>query len=358
MKEEDTKYLKSEQHYSDLYDRFTVEECRRWEKRGVTEDHEEIETDPKKKKIKQDFIVKVVMPTALYFVKGEHYLKKAETIREWMVSDEAKDDLLDSAKAPEDIRCLTCGSVMSPNFKDLCSWLPGKEERVLFMYDCPNGHFPRRSFFDNGEEYRPKPHLCPKCGKAMDHANEKLKDKIITTYACDHCGHKDKEELDFSTKKEKIDKDFVKDREKFCLTEEEGKEYLDFKIRQEGLSRLMKDWKEKEKTQKALVGIKKLPVAGLSNFLAPILEKEGYIKLEFAKPEIGRDLIIQFDIQESKIDREEYDSVHHLQKLIKSALEDTNWRLMSDGINYKLGILTGRLRGYENDEDLLKLVNK
>lgn len=29
---------------------------------------------------------------------------------------------------------------------------------------------------------------------------------------------------------------------------------------------------------------------------------------------------------------------------------------MSDGINYRLGILSGRLRGYENDEDLLKLV--
>jgi hypothetical protein len=31
---------------------------------------------------------------------------------------------------------------------------------------------------------------------------------------------------------------------------------------------------------------------------------------------------------------------------------------MSEGANYILGILSGRLRGYEKEEDLLKLVNK
>ena len=41
---------------------------------------------------------------------------------------------------------------------------------------------------------------------------------------------------------------------------------------------------------------------------------------------------------------------------IDGALMSTNWRLMSDGVAYRLGILTGRLRGYEREEDLLKLV--
>jgi hypothetical protein len=31
---------------------------------------------------------------------------------------------------------------------------------------------------------------------------------------------------------------------------------------------------------------------------------------------------------------------------------------MSEGIYYRLGVLTGRLRGYENDEDLLRLIKK
>lgn len=45
-------------------------------------------------------------------------------------------------------------------------------------------------------------------------------------------------------------------------------------------------------------------------------------------------------------------------KLIKTALSDTNWRLMSDGVSYRLGMLEGRLRAYEREEDLLKLVEK
>jgi len=48
-------YLKPESYYSDLYDRCTVEECRRWEKRGVSEDQTSAEIDnPKKDKIKKE----------------------------------------------------------------------------------------------------------------------------------------------------------------------------------------------------------------------------------------------------------------------------------------------------------------
>jgi len=31
---------------------------------------------------------------------------------------------------------------------------------------------------------------------------------------------------------------------------------------------------------------------------------------------------------------------------------------MSEGINYRLGILAGRLRGYEKEQDLIRLVKK
>jgi len=36
----------------------------------------------------------------------------------------------------------------------------------------------------------------------------------------------------------------------------------------------------------------------------------------------------------------------------------TNWKLMSGGIDYKLGFLTGRLRGFKKEEDLLEMVKK
>jgi len=47
-----------------------------------------------------------------------------------------------------------------------------------------------------------------------------------------------------------------------------------------------------------------------------------------------------------------------LQKLIDKALIDTNWRLMSDGVSYRLGYLSGRLRACESEEDLKKLVEQ
>jgi len=60
----------------------------------------------------------------------------------------------------------------------------------------------------------------------------------------------------------------------------------------------------------------------------------------------------------AKTKRQEYDSKNNLKKLIKKILEKTNWRLMSEGIDYRLGYLSGKLKGYENEEDLIKIVRK
>lgn len=127
----------------------------------------------------------------------------------------------------------------------------------------------------------------------------------------------------------------------------------------EQLSKLVKSWEEKEKNKKLyekLAKIKKLTVAQLQKLLAAALKKEGYINLEFSKSEIKKDIITEFTVQDNKIDRKEYDSRNQLKKLLTKNLKNTNWRIMSNGIYYKLGILSGRLKGYENEEDLLKLV--
>jgi hypothetical protein len=92
--------------------------------------------------------------------------------------------------------------------------------------------------------------------------------------------------------------------------------------------------------------------------LAPTLEKAGYIEFSLDKPEVGRDVFVGFSCLDSKSDRGDYDSEKTLKKTIEKALVDTNWRLMSDGIHYRLGYLSGRLRAYEQEEDLKKLVMK
>ena len=72
--------------------------------------------------------------------------------------------------------------------------------------------------------------------------------------------------------------------------------------------------------------------------------------------EISKDVVMPFTIQDSKTGRENMASQYDLKRLLKKTLQDTNWRIMSDGVFCRLGILNGRLRGYENKEDLLKLV--
>jgi len=127
----------------------------------------------------------------------------------------------------------------------------------------------------------------------------------------------------------------------------------------EQLSRLVKSWEEKKKNKELvekLAKIKKLTVAQLQKLLTTSFKKEGYIKLEFSKPEIKRDVFIDFTAQDNKLEREEYDSRTQVKRLLDKKLRNTNWRLMTGGINYRLGILSGRLRGYEHEENLIKLI--
>lgn len=358
--EEKFKYLKPESYYSDLYDRHTVEKCRRIEK-GLSKTEYKPKTESNNKAKKKEIKVTIdLSPIPPYFIKGDRYLEKAEMIRKWMERDRAKDELLNSARPPE-VQCLTCGNTLIPNFKDLYDWGPDEKDRVLFMYDCPKGCLPRRAFFDNGEEWRPKPHLCSKCNNEAEGKNKRKGNIITTTYTCSKCGHKEKDvmDLDEKPKPEKVDPNFEKDRKRFCLSVEEGSEYLASQVKFEQLQKMVDGWKEKEKNKELydkVAKLKKLTVADLQKLLAPAFQKEEYIKLEFSKPEIGKDVIIGFTVQDNKAGREEYDSKHQLQKLFKSTLEKTNWRLMSEGVHYRLGILSGRLKGYELEEDLLKLV--
>ncbi len=73
---------------------------------------------------------------------------------------------------------------------------------------------------------------------------------------------------------------------------------------------------------------------------------------------MGKYVIVPFTVQDAKSDRKEYDSTNTLRKLIKKTLENTNWRLMTEGASYRLGYLHGRLKGYEREEDLVEIVRK
>jgi hypothetical protein len=69
-------------------------------------------------------------------------------------------------------------------------------------------------------------------------------------------------------------------------------------------------------------------------------------------------MAIPFSCLDDRPERGDYDSRTILKKLITTALADTNRQLMSQGVSHRLGYLSGRLRAYESDDDLRKLVEK
>ena len=224
------KHLRPEIYYNDLYDRFTVEECRRFEKQFQQSNYPE--KNKAKGQLRKKFAKEVVDPTIMYFVKAERFADKEKTIRKWMDRDRKLDEFFETAEAPKHIHCLTCGRLMKVIYKDLRQAVFDDEKnRVLFMYECPNKCLPRRAFFDDGKEYVPKPHLCPKCQNHLEEKKGKqLKNKIVINEICHNCGYKHKRIYKFSNpKKKKIDSNFAKDRAHFCLSEKEGSEYISSK---------------------------------------------------------------------------------------------------------------------------------
>jgi len=349
-------HLKDETYYNELYDKFTIEECKRWDGKKGLEDLPTIQDkDPKELKIKISFSKNVVIPVALYAIKGERYAKKSETIRQWMERDRALDEKVANATEPRGIRCLVCSSPMNCISRDLYSDTKNKDQ-VLFMFECSTKGHKRRAYWEGGEEWEPKPDLCSKCKAVMNSSNVREGNIITTNYICPECDHRETDTLDLSPKEKKIDPNFEADRKKYCLSDKEGGEYITWMANAKHLSSLVKDREENKEVYEAVAKIKTLAIVDLQNLLNPLIEKAGYAKLEFRKPEVKKDLFVEFTIQDSKPGRVEYDSRHGLERLIKKTLEGTNWRLMSDGISYNLGFLNGRLRGASGEDHLKELI--
>jgi predicted RNA-binding Zn-ribbon protein involved in translation (DUF1610 family) len=218
------------------------------------------------------------------------------------------------------------------------------------------------AYWEDGVEWERRHTYCPKCKAIMDEKSTTRSKVITTTYTCPACGHSYKDRLDLKPEKEVIDPDLEKDKDFYCLRNEKVRnEFRDMRYRMEEMARLGKELKEKEDNKHiydAMKEMKKPKIAELAPLLSPALEKAGYIEFHLDKPEMGKDIFIGFSCLDSKSDREDYDSRKTLKKLVDRALADTNWRLMTDGISYRLGYLNGRLRAYEREEDLKELIIK
>lgn len=359
-------HLKERQFYEDIYDRHTVEDGRRNQASFEKVYHEFVKKNPPEDPKHPGFVLHMNIFYMAYVGNDllDRYDKRDEYIREWMAKDEAKDIQIADARLSTEPRCRHCGKT-GLWIIDKSLMHRGEEykhddpEEVLFTLKCT--HCEKNSaYWEDGAEWEHRHTYCPKCKGVMDEKSATRGKVIITTYTCPSCDHSYKDKLDLKPEKEVVDPDLEKDKDFYCLRNEKIRsEFRDMRYRMGEMARLGKELKEKEDNKHiydAMKEIKKPKIAELTPLLSPVLEKAGYIEFHLDKPEMGKDVFIGFSCLDSKSNREDYDSRKTLKKLVDKALIDINWRLMSDGISYRLGYLSGKLRAYEREEDLKELV--
>jgi Zn-finger nucleic acid-binding protein len=352
-----------------MYDRHTVEDARR------SQPHYDKFLDDLKGKLPEGDTLEMprnaVILNAFYMqVLGlellDRYENRDSCITDWIARDESKDARIANARLSNEPICQHCNKDgLRIKDKSLIhrerNGNHNDPELVLFTLHCPYCD-KNSAYWEDGVAWKIRPTLCPKCQAEMVSKTSRAKKALTFTYTCPSCQHTYKDKMDLSVKKETPDPDFEKDRTYYCLHDEKFRHHLS-EIRRgfTEMAELGKKWKEKEDNKHiydAVKEMKKPKIAELTPLLSPVLEKAGYIEFHLDKPEMGRDVYVGFSCLDNKSDRDDYDSRKTLKKLVDSALIDTNWRLMSDGISYRLGYLNGRVKAYEGEEALKNLVIK
>jgi hypothetical protein len=352
------KYLHDRKYYVDRYDLSTINECLQTDQIFNNLHQSTVIKDSKLSAVEKVGGVLMISKLALHFKTGEFYKNKDETIKKWMEEDDRKDDILSHAPTPT-LVCPICLTNMIEIDRSLYDY---KSKRILFLLECSICHF-RKGIYSDGQEFKNET-PCPNCGRNLD-TFYKRKGNIITTIKkCSKCRYKNMNDMDLQAdtknweEKQRNEQALLaKYRSTYCLNEKDGSEYLESLAGMERISKLEADIKERNENPayQKVTQLQRLSITELEKLLNRKLPKYQYIKLLFKEPVIDRFVQVPFTIKDSDTSRKEYDSVHKLQKLLKSILELTNWRLMSDGVRYRLGFLSGQLKGYEHEADLVKL---
>lgn len=199
--------------YSDEYDRETVELCRELEARHQIYNNHELAV--------------WLQDVPLYYLRGERYANKSKAIDSLRTALQEAHRKLEEAQPKFKVLCLVCRSRM--NLVEKLPYGSGKEEQVLFYFQCGSCR-ELRHFFEDGTEHRSHPPSCDKCGAEFEKILTRKGNKITTALSCRDCGHSRDEVLDLDNlldePEPKIDEKFLEDRKRFCMTEEEGSEYI------------------------------------------------------------------------------------------------------------------------------------
>lgn len=348
-------HLQEREHYEDRYDRITVESCRRREQFFLGQGENNGDVYQKH----MNGIAQVGWAIEETLITLDWYNGKESTIKEWMDADKARDEMLATTTPPKKIFCDTCYKELREESRT--TWERGENEEVLFFMKCSSGHLPMKGVFSDGHELKIKDRSCPECREPLDIKRlPSDEEEIVTEYSCTACDYTETDSFSLSPKEEIDDPEYNKDRVRFCLSGERlEKAQQDF-MNMENMKRLVDKIKHEEnhKDEYAEVEkLEKLTVPQVKQRILELLDDAKYLNLTFEKPSMEKYVSMKFCVEEMETDNQNA-STHDLQKLIRNSLKTTNWRLMTGGISYRLGLMTGRLRAYESKEDMLKLVSK
>ncbi len=271
----------------------------------------------------------------------DRYNEREQAIQSMIAEDEARDARLSAARLISEPACEHCGKTgLRITDKEFMHRDDQGRGDILFVLHC-SACDKNTAVWEDGSPWEHRHTKCPKCELVMEEKSSRRGKVITTTYNCSNCTHTYKDKLDLNPKDEPEDPDYESDRHAFCLEDEKvRKEHQDAKYRFEDLIRFAKEHKEKEDSKHiydAMKEMKKPKIAELAPLLQPVLEKAGYTEFSLDRPEIGKDVFVGFNCLDTKSDRNDHDSIKTLEKLVKKTLADTNWRLMTDGIHYRLG---------------------
>jgi len=359
-------YLKDYSFYEELYDLHTIEECLDWYwrmRKGMEQHRGEL----KIKEPDTDFDKEVhkCCSYTVNVIKIQRYRHKKESISEWMGADKKRQDKFDNAVPPDDILCDKCHSPTKVIDKTLHDAYDDTM-RVSFMFECLECK-KRQIFYEDGSLWDHEKPKCKNCDVELKTKYSKKKDVLTITTYCPKCSFKEVDILDSKKrdaerkKEEERKQSLLKEyRSEFCLDDIEGPKAVQNLDAIVAFSKELKerDKKEKDPIYQQAKQLKQVKLNQLKELVTKSVAKEGYVDLEFGKPEMGKYVIIDFTATDSKDNRKEYDSTNTLKKLLKTALADTNWRLMSEGVHYRLGIVSGRLKAYEQEDDLMSIIDK
>lgn len=359
--------LKDKKYYEDRYDDGTVVKCRSGE-RIVNDTFKIMEKKLPKKELTEKLPGWYLQYSLYYFwfvesAAAERAENREATIAKWVAEDEKKDNRLASAHISGGTYCRSCGKDVRVISKDYMRRDNRKDNDILIMFECVECN-KRMALWEDGTEWEGAMHECEKCGGNTTSKTTKEFDVITWTETCEKCNHVKTDTLDLKDSKnepEPVDEYLELDRKRFVFDKDMMFKYeqkLNHLVRRAKLHATEQDKVEHVDVYDGIKQVKKLKITQLKELLEPIFTEGGYSDFKLGDPQIGREVSLDFSCLDTKDDREEYQSKKDLHKAIEKALEETNWRLMSAGVSYGLGFLSGSLRAYESEEEIRKLVEQ